>query len=62
MHIYKDEIILIDGIPCIVLENNTLSPSRPRDEIDFTQLQHEKEKMFMKEVLKEIREYGWIFY
>jgi len=77
MDMYKEDIIMIDGMPCIVLKNNTLDDYKPIRGVwnppiqyglqkqlkkDFTQLQFEKTQKFLKELLDEIKTHGYIFY
>ena len=68
MDTYEERIIIIEGMPCIVLEPNTLGPPIPTDGPeeypmkDFTQLQFEKTQKFLKELLDEIKTHGYIFY
>ncbi len=67
------EIVIIDGMPCIVLDDckpirGAWAPPIPTDgsdeypQKDFTQLQRENEQKHIKEILEEIKTYGRIFY
>lgn len=63
MFIIRTRTRLAPPIPSDLMSNNTNATSTPEHPLmDFTQLQHEKNKMFMRELLDELKRHGWKFF
>lgn len=57
----EEEIVNIDGIPCIKLDMNEKIDEYFRRK-DFTQLQREKTEEFISGLLDELKQHGYRFY